>query len=115
MNARRSKVFLNGRTKGLCALTREQHEELKRLRREENLSIVKLAAMFDISVPTAYKWLELPLGYKAAYGRKRKTPAMTVEGADTTCSDNPEHAQLDDSSTSGDSAQQGAKTFSKES
>lgn len=61
------------------AFTPETHEQLLALRKL-GWGDVKLAAEFNVSVPTVRKWLKLPVGYVADTSGRKKTPVAETPG-----------------------------------
>ena len=68
-------------TGGTVAFSPERHQELKALA-ALGWKDLKLAAHFDVSIPTVRKWLQLEVGFVPPKGgRKKKAPdASTVTG-----------------------------------
>ena len=68
-------------TGGTVAFSPERHQELKALA-ALGWKDLKLAAHFDVSIPTVRKWLQLEVGFVPPKGgRKKKAPdSSTVAG-----------------------------------
>ena len=82
-------TFPSGRTKGVLALTEEEHKWLLSAVPSGLVTKYEAAAKLKISIPTVNAWLRRPVGYTQALGGRPKREAAT---SDKSAAHGPEHA-----------------------